>query len=374
MSPRAWPRSIRSGLFFWACLGSAAWAAGQPYVPVDEQAVLLHIPAQASVLRRVRDRELSLEQALVLSRHLLGLHRSLGEPRLLGQAQGLLQPWWQSEDAPTELLLMRATIKQAKHDFAGALLDLDAALSQQPEAAQLILSKAVILRVLGRYADAAQACALLEQPATAWIGAVCSASVASLTGGLGPSFGRLQILQADLSAQSPAVQAWYWGEWVDMAVRQGLDELLQVRLPELLEEFPGHLSLRLQALEWHWLREDRASLQALARVDSGSADERVFSWLGQQSAEPESEQPIPSADHARAQAMLALAVGHPMQALLAAQRNWSRQKEPADTRLLARAAGAAADARAQAELRTWLQNHGTEDVWLQALLHREPGA
>lgn len=57
-----------------------------------------------------------------------------------------------------------------------------------------------------------------------------------------------------------------------------------------------------------------------------------------------------------------------MRALVAARRNFEVQKELADVRVFARAARAANDARALAELRSWLHETGYRDSVTEGIL------
>ena len=59
---------------------------------------------------------------------------------------------------PDEALLLRATLKQARHDFHGALADLDQLTARAPKNAEAQLTRAVVLTVVGRYREALSSC------------------------------------------------------------------------------------------------------------------------------------------------------------------------------------------------------------------------
>src|SRR5205823_8415508 len=82
-----------------------------------------------------------------------------GDPRFFGQAQAALAPWWKQPDPPPQALLLRATLKQSTHDFMGALTDLDRVLAANPRDGQALLTRATVLTVQGRYAEARADCA-----------------------------------------------------------------------------------------------------------------------------------------------------------------------------------------------------------------------
>src|SRR5262245_23210282 len=69
-----------------------------------------------------------LAQAVAAARADIDAARARSDPRYLGYAQAALAPWWDAPDAPPDVLLLRATIRQHVHDFDGALTDLSAVL------------------------------------------------------------------------------------------------------------------------------------------------------------------------------------------------------------------------------------------------------
>ena len=73
--------------------------------------------------------------------------------------------------------------------------------------------------------------------------------------------------------------------------------------------------------------------------------------------------------HRREEARFALALaGNPAEAVRLAKLNWAVQKEPADLRILARAAAASGDAEAAAMVRDWLRRTGLQDRSLDAVV------
>ena len=78
--------------------------------------------------------------------------RKTGDPRYLGYAQAALAPWWDLPEAPPQVILLRATIKQSVHDFDASLVDLDHVLTLQPGNVQARLTPArTVHTVRGEY-------------------------------------------------------------------------------------------------------------------------------------------------------------------------------------------------------------------------------
>ncbi|MGQ0528613.1 MAG: tetratricopeptide repeat protein, partial [Panacagrimonas sp.] len=169
--------------------------------------------------------------------------RSGGDPRELGYAQGLLAPWWDTPAAPAPILILRATLKQARHDFSGALRDLDQLLRDHPNDVQARLTQATVLRVQGRYPQALQACAQLQPHVNRFIGTLCEQSLRGLGGELETASAALDVLQDQVEQQDRGVAAWYFAERADMALRAGADEQARALYRTALQRFPADLDL-----------------------------------------------------------------------------------------------------------------------------------
>ena len=102
----------------------------------------------------------NIDLAVHLARLYIELGRAEADPRYYGYAQAALLPWWDRPAPPPDILLLRATLRQSQHDFPGALADLSQVLDQDPRNAQAWLTRAVILRVTGDFAEgSARLCA-----------------------------------------------------------------------------------------------------------------------------------------------------------------------------------------------------------------------
>ena len=116
--------------------GSAA-----PYTPASDNEVLERLPfkpgdpaiREIRALRATLSRDpQNLDLAIRLAQQYFGQATAQGDPRYVGYAQAALKPWWDLPQPPTSVLLMRATLLQYRHDFAGALADLEQALKRDP--------------------------------------------------------------------------------------------------------------------------------------------------------------------------------------------------------------------------------------------------
>ncbi len=135
----------------------------KPYVPESDDVKLERVRSRGSKAEDSRIVELRKEVAedpadvtnsIELAREYLNKSRRDSDPRYVGFAQAVLAPWWNIQQVPVEVMVLRATIRQNRHEFEKALEDLDLALADDPGHAQAWLTKATILLVQGRVDEA----------------------------------------------------------------------------------------------------------------------------------------------------------------------------------------------------------------------------
>jgi len=151
-----WRLSFVAGIVLSCVIATGAMAV--PEVPADDNVVLERLPEKGNPaltqLKRMRAalaaNPQQIEIAAPVARRAIEAARETGDPRFLGQAQAALAPWWSSNDAPEIALVLRATVKQSQHDFAGALADLDLVLKRNAANGQARLTRATVLTVHGR--------------------------------------------------------------------------------------------------------------------------------------------------------------------------------------------------------------------------------
>src|SRR6476469_4903273 len=115
-----WQR-ITAGVF---ALALSASVAGAPFVPADDGQVLERLPdrstQQYSDVKRLKAQLAAapndVAAATALANAYCRISRSEGDPRFLGYAQAALTPWWNDAQAPSAVLVMRATILQSNHE------------------------------------------------------------------------------------------------------------------------------------------------------------------------------------------------------------------------------------------------------------------
>lgn len=366
-------------------LASSARAA--PYVPDDPSVVIERLPAErvGSLLRAFRSSRPKNAHGdptvpATLARRFIERSRAEADPRLLGYAQGLLMPWWTDPAAPTDVILIRATLKQALHQFEPALVDLDRVLVERPDDAQARLTRAMVLRVQGRYAEARDACARWVDTAPDFAGTVCLLTVRGLSGELSAALDAMETLRAASAKQDPSIRSWFDIEYAEMLERAHRRDRARDCYVQALERTPGDPSLiaayadflldsgafaDAETLTAPFLQIDALRLRhAIARKRQGKPTATDVAALAESFAAARRRG---EALHLREEARFMLELrDDPPSALDLARRNWAVQKEPWDARLLLSAAQAAGDPRASKPVLEWIAGSKLQDARLSA--------
>ena len=360
-------------------LAPLAGARSAPYIPGSDAQVLADLPAgarHASFATRELTRT-RLDIALPLAQFYISRARATGDLRFLGYAEAILAPWLNRPDVSTQVMVLHATILQSRHLFDASLTELDRALAKNPADAQAWLTRATVLRVLGRYGEAAASCQRLATSADAAITTLCSQGLQGLTGRLQTAYATIAALP--LQALPPEARAWRYSELGEMAERLGDDQAAEHWLRAGLALAPDDFYMRAACADL-LLRRGRAAetLQLLVGYESmepmllriAIAHRMLHDAAGARSEALLSsafsvEQQRGDAVHRREQARFLLDVSwQPAAALLAAQQNWQVQREPEDVLILLRAAQAAHEPQAAAAAREFLRRQKLQDVRL----------
>ena len=352
-----------------------------PYIPASEASVLAEVPAgarHASAASRQITRT-RLDVALPLAQFYISRARATGDLRFLGYAEAILAPWMSRPGVPTQVLVLHATILQSRHLFAASLAELDRALAAAPAEPQAWLTRATVLRVLGRYEEATASCRQLAAAADPAITALCVEGLRGLTGQLQSAY--LAITRLPPQVLPPEARAWRYSELGEMAERLGDDPAAEHWLRDGLSVAPDDFYLRAACADL-LLRQGRAAetLQLLAGYESMepmllrlAIAHRMLHDASGARAEAlladafNVEEQRGDAVHRREQARFLLDVSwQPAAALTAARQNWQVQREPEDLLILLRAAQAAHDPAAAGPAREFLKQHHLQDARLTA--------
>lgn len=373
-----------------ALCAATAVVQAEPYRPSRDSDIVEELPRGGDraadpllrALRQLHARDpLNLDVALRLAQAQIAAARASGDPRLWGQAQATLAPWWEQAPPPPSVLALRAAIRQSRHEFDAAIADLQQLVAQQPTQAQAWLDLAGLQQVTGNLPDAALSCERVVASGATHVGAVCAAQVAASRGHAQSSLATLDRLLSEdaLRAQPAAVRGWALTLTAELAERLGQASAAERRFRESLavqpndaytlaafadflldQQRPGDVlelivpDNRIDALLLRRIQAELALGQATASRGADVLAQRL-------AALRERGDRV----HLREEARYFLSIAkQPSAALDAALENWELQKEPVDARLVLAAATAAGQPSAADAVRAWLQQSGFEDVRL----------
>ncbi len=366
--------------------------AAEPFTPSDDAQVLERLPTRpsgqqtAELRAALAKNPTDVEIASDLAWRYIAIGRAEADPRFYGYAQAALAPWWSQPVPPPEVLLLRATLRQNRHDFAGALEDLDRLLRIEPRNVQAWLTRATVQQVRGDVEDALRSCQPIRR-SDPLLAAGCMASAASLGGRAGQSY-ELLLRTLDnataVSSKAASVETRLWAltTLAEIAERLGRDEQAERHFRDALALGRRDVYL-LGAWADFLLDHDRAAevvdllgeerradslLLRLALAQARLGDDTHVETLKRRFAEARRRD---DGLHSGAEARFRLhLLKDAMGALRLALDNWQHQREPIDARLVldaALAAGAPEAARPVVEL---IERTGLEDVRLAALISR----
>jgi tetratricopeptide (TPR) repeat protein len=372
-------------------LGAAAGAAHcAPYVPKDDSVVLERLPGRRddpamAELRQLRAALAAAPEdpaaATELAQRYFELANAEGDPRYVGYAEAALRAW-RGADAPVEVLFTRGLLRQYRHDFDGALEDLQRALERDPEHVAARSWRAAILMVRAEYPAASRECAALAQRASELRATGCSAYVEATTGKTREAYERLsETLRRHPEAGAEA-KLWTLTRLAEMAWRLE-DHALTDRLFNqafalglddnfLLAAYADYLLERGRAKEVvgllnAWSRSDTLLLRlALAEHALGmrEADAHIQALADRFAAAALRGERLHMGEEAR---FLLDLKSDPRGSLAVGAENWKSQREPRDALVVLEAAVAARDPKAAAPVLKWLDESGFESTRMQRL-------
>jgi hypothetical protein len=358
-----------------------------PRTPASDAEVLEKLPTRASDNTA---RELShLRAALVesptdqatatrLAWRYFDMAMASGDPRYIGYADAVLQRFPTANSAP--MLTLRGMLRQYRHDFAGALSDLDQALKQDPTYASAHAWRGAIFLVKADYAAARQACDAMQRLGRDVLAGGCLGLAQAYGGQLDAGY---QMLQSSLGlAGFPADQLWLQTRLGEVAAWRGEPAQAEAHYRAALAL--GRDDVYLLAAWADFLLDAGRPAEVVQWLQSWESSDSLLLRLA------EAEAALQSPDATRHRQMMAdrfaaarargdtthraeearfeLHLRHDAKTASALARdNYAVQREPRDARILLEAAIAAQDSASAQPARDWLRTSGFEDARLRSL-------
>ncbi|HEU4459621.1 MAG TPA: tetratricopeptide repeat protein [Methylibium sp.] len=368
-------------------LAGGAFAA--PLLPRGDDEIVEVLPVtggyaaeQKKLRRQLAQQPRDATTALALSRSTLARARHDGDARLAGQALGALAAWDGDANAPVEIRLQRAVLRQYLHEFDASVAELEGLLRASPRHPQALLTLATVLRVQGRYDESDAQCLRLTDAGAPLYARACLAENRGLRGEWDAARREFDAL---IAAQ-PANAGWV--NWIrtslgELEARAGRPQQAAATLRAALKDADDSYTrfaladVLIDQQRWAEARQllgstpleldseasllRRAIVAAAAKTDDAAAlRETMAARYAQSALRPEAVNV-----HARERSRFALEVaGDAARALALARVNLESQREPVDFVVMDRAARAAGDAKAQAEVAALAERVGLRDARL----------
>jgi hypothetical protein len=376
--------SLRAGVVAVGAWLLALQAGATPYRPGPDFVVLTVERSAARVeIDSLRTRSgTDAAAAVTLARSFIDEGKRRAQPRVLGYAETVLQPWLAQEPAALPVLMAWADILQYRHEFGRAQAVLEQVIGRDPRDAEALLKHATLAMARGAWPVARRDCARIGALQATLEATVCLAEVRGATGDLRHAY-RVLVPIAANPRWSGSLGAWVFGTAAEFADRLGDTQGAGRWYEAAVQTDPGSLYAR-TALGDYWLRAGRFSdvLDLLADAPRSDGVLLDVALARRGLGDPAAAEPIAILTPRRAEARARGDETHlrerarfelewlrtPAAALASAQKNWQVQRELADLRLLASAAAAARDQAALDEVAAWMKALGFEDREVAARL------
>lgn len=365
-------------LIWFSCLQSAN---ALPYRPINDNEVIDILPAgSATYQTRLQFQNKRIPPFSVVEPQITALLQQSyisGDPRSLGQAESLLEPY--NRLNTPQVLLIRANIAQAGHQFDQAQKDLKVLLEQLPNQPDALLMLSSIQLVQGKFTEAKQVCNQLNDVGVLILKIACIAQIEGMTGKLQESATKLQQLIQLNNGLTNEQQRWLNLILADMALRLD-DPVLAKQIFENMDRESGP-ALTARA-DWLMAHQDWPRVKELLKnhTDNDSLLLRlVMSELHMKSAQASQHLKLleermniwrerGETAHQREQAQYALLLTDPHIALNMARLNWQQQRETADIVVYAYAAIRSKSKADISIISNWIKQNGFEYPALTQLI------
>ena len=368
-----------------------AAAAAAPRIPANDAEVLERLPIKPSdplqrELRQLRQAASSdprnPDPALLLARRYFDIANAEGDPRYIGYAEAAIRPWSSQPDPLTPVLYTRALLRQWRHEFGPAMVDLNVILGRDPDDASTLLWRVALHLVQADYASARADCDRVQPLASRLSAVACYAVVDGRTGKARAAYQAISGALTAFAVRDSDQKQWMQTRLAELALcfgdsvlaerhfraamaASGVDAFVLAEFADFLldENRPAEVAAMLR----DWSRNDSLLLRlALAEtaLAAPAARDRVRTLQDRFAAAALRGDTL----HQQEEARFRLALLHDTEgALELASQNWKVQREPRDARILLEAARAARRPQAARAALDWLNETRYEDPRYRAL-------
>ena len=362
------------------------------YLPTDDAQVLeTGLPSADPRMRQMRGLAAELavnpdsqQLAMNLATRQLAMGVAEADPRFVGYARGTLMRWWRDDPASPALLILRARILQAQHDFVAAVAQLQAVLRDDPASPQALLVLAGVDEAIGDFATARDACARFSKARPGLAAIACIASIGSQTGESDASYAALSDAVLHIPTTDPAQLLWALTILGEIAIRRDEPNAADYLKQALSLDSRNVYALTIYAdylLDHGRAEEVLRRLRGFERIDALYLRLALAAQLTGDPSFPQYRDDLAARFaaarqqgdtlHLRDASRFALDIEHNARSALDfARQNWETQKTPYDARVLLAAAIASGDLNAAQPVIAWVTSNRLEDHTIGLLLAR----
>jgi Tfp pilus assembly protein PilF len=368
-----------------------------PFIPSNDQEVLERLPfkAQDPINQKIKALRLEvqknpndLKQVVLLARTYFQLAGSEGDPRYIGYAQSIIQPWSSFTHPPIEIVLVRGLLFQFSHDFEKASSAFSEVLFREPLNGEAISWLVDLNIVQANYVEAQKYNQLFLKASLNENKFIYDAMIAGIHGQSKTAYQQLfQFIQNTPKAH-PELKEWVLIRLAEMAVRLNDPVLAEKNFKEALtmdpqdafgiaaycdflldqKRMPEVIALTKNKKNSDILLLRLAQAAFMAKTDEASS--LINALEDRFNAANLRGDRLHLMEESRYQLKLK---NNPTKALELAKLNWKKQREPKDARCFLEAALAAKNVREAQAVLQWMRETNYEDplfVSLQQALLR----
>ena len=266
-------------------------------------------------------------------------------------------PGGQKNDAPIEILAIRAKLKERDHEYQSALADLELLVKKAPNNIQAWIEITNINRVQGNYEAAWKASERIVEIADKTTALIAQAPIMTATGRSAEAYTALEKLAPIAEEHWPEAIDWVLTMRAEVARALGHEDEAEQHFQAGLERSPeDQYLLRSYAdllIEQHreeevvtllndHINDTGILLRATIAAQRVGKDEEASAWQSQLEQRFEEIRLRGDRPHGRYESRYWLELkGNPEKAFTVGMENWHKQKEPRDTQNVLEAAVAA---------------------------------
>jgi len=356
-----------------------------PFIPSNDEEVLERLPfkAQDPINQKIRALRLEIQKnpndlkhVVLLARTYFQLAGSEGDPRYIGYAQSIIQPWRSLIHPPVDIVLVRGLLFQFSHDFESASSSFKDVLLRDPMNGEAISWLVDLNIVQANYSEAQKYNQLFLKASLNENKFIYDSMIAGIQGQSKIAYQQLFQFIQNAPSPNPELKEWVLIRLAEMAIRLNDPALAEKNFKEALVMDPqdafgiaAYCDFLLDQRRMHEVVELTKNkknsdilllrlAQAAVMAKSDEASSLINALEDRFNAATLRGDRLHLMEESRFQLKLK---NNPTKALELARLNWEKQREPKDARCFLEAALAAKKPKEAQAVLQWMRETNYED-------------